>query len=98
MKADRLPEDHGATNEDSMPALVRVPGEFEYKFQPPQFCKCGGEIEVRDWDDDATEEFRYEAYCTRCGDCDPNGWPTLKAVVQNSPQFFGGNARTEARS
>ena len=30
----------------------------------------------------------WECFCKKCGDCDPNGWDTLKDCVREAPEYW----------
>lgn len=59
-------------------------------------CSCGGRITIRDWDGRASRQFRYEASCSKCGICDPNGWSSKKRCIEEAKTYFGGNQALEA--
>lgn len=55
-------------------------------------CACGGQVQIKDWGEGgAAPEFRFEASCDRCLDCDPNGYATLKEALANAQTFFDQN-------
>ena len=56
-------------------------------------CKggiCGGRLRVEDWRPKGGRgQWRYELFCERCGDCDPNGYATQAEVMTDGLEFFG---------
>lgn len=66
-------------------------------FDPPLICECGGEVEVRDYRSPssrswASAEMRYEAFCTGCNVCDPNGYGTQAEIKEEAPKYFSANS------
>jgi len=58
------------------------------------WCRCGGEI----WYDDgikhgttSDKSLRWEAFCRQCKACDTNGYSSQKALLAESPAFWGDN-------
>lgn len=56
---------------------------------------CGGELQIESHKADGTRlsddtEFRWETFCTECGTCDADGWPTLADALANAEECFGG--------
>ena len=52
-------------------------------------CRCGGRVRVEDYRGKGyTREFRFEAFCSRCKVCDPNGWPTLATAKAEAAVYF----------
>lgn len=55
-------------------------------------CWCGGPVEIKDWHRNVTDrEFRYEARCTRCGACDPNGYSSVVKTLAGAREYFEGH-------
>jgi hypothetical protein len=50
-------------------------------------CRCGGKVRIQDYHKPG--EFRYEAFCVKCGTCDPNGWSSRKKAMENAVVYFG---------
>lgn len=81
-----------------MRRLVRCSRGGSYlAFDPPLICECGGgEVEVRDYRSPssrswASAEMRYEAFCTGCNVCDPNGYGTQAEIKEEAPKYFLAN-------
>jgi hypothetical protein len=54
-------------------------------------CKCGGALRVTDWGSHKrrqkgapSDEFRFELWCAKCLDCDPNGYATAEECVAST--------------
>ena len=62
-------------------------------------CWCGGAVEVKDWRRNVTDrDFRYEARCTKCGACDPNGYSSIAITLAGAREYFEGqNAQAQGR-
>lgn len=52
-------------------------------------CGCGGAIHIQRRDT-SRREFRYEVYCLRCMQCDPNGYATLLECHSQGVAYFKG--------
>lgn len=66
--------------------LVRQNHGNHLSFIPAAHCRCGGELEVKDWR--THNASRYECYCTGCHTCDPNGYGSQSQILANCPAFF----------
>ena len=62
-------------------------------------CQCGGRVEIRDHglpeelpDEDGgyDPEFRFEACCDKCRECDPNGYATKGEALAGAREYFMG--------
>lgn len=49
-------------------------------------CACGGIIRVKDWG--RPGEFRFEAWCARCLECDPNGYASRAKAAAGAREYF----------
>jgi hypothetical protein len=49
---------------------------------------CGGKIRVSDRKDSADRAFRYEAWCQKCLECDPNGYSSVAETVDKASKYF----------
>jgi hypothetical protein len=49
---------------------------------------CGGTIWVTDWGRAATRGFRYEACCSKCRQCDPNGYGNTRELMIGAKEYF----------
>lgn len=75
------------------PRLVRVSrkylkivGAFHmFKF-PWEDEPCGGSLAVED--SGRSGHWRYEVFCTKCHECDPNGHGTRAAVLWSAENYF----------
>jgi len=61
----------------------------------PRYCGaavCGGQVFAERFpgeeDDDGPIPPSWECYCETCGDCDPNGWATLRECLAEAPEFW----------
>lgn len=82
--------------------LVRLGRGASYlRFEPPVRCKCGGELQVRDYRSAqsrsySSRDMRYEAFCTNCNTCDPNGYGSQSAVIEHAPNYVKPNVSDQA--
>ncbi len=54
-------------------------------------CNCGGEIEIKDWaliDPDYDPNFLFEASCSQCLQCDPNGYRDMLSACKGAVEYF----------
>ena len=51
-------------------------------------CKCGGDVLFDDMRTRASREYRYEAFCSSCGSCDPNGYATIRELKRETPKHW----------
>ncbi len=48
-------------------------------------CSCGGEVRIERC---GHGELLWEPFCTSCKTCDPDGWPSLKVAIEETPEFW----------
>lgn len=49
---------------------------------------CGGTIRISDGGRRASRGFRYEAYCSKCLQCDPNGYGNRGELMIEAAKYF----------
>ena len=64
------------------PGLYRIEGVTDQGK-----TSCGGQVYAEKVESH-NREFAWECYCERCLDCDPNGWPSLRACVAEAAGFW----------
>lgn len=50
--------------------------------------QCGGQIAFEDMRGKASKEYRYEAFCAKCQECDPNGYATIRELKREAKSFW----------
>jgi hypothetical protein len=65
---------------------LRRIGAGLYEIKGFVHATCGGKIRIErvgpGW-------LAWEAFCIKCTDCDPNGWPSLRQAAAKAKEFFG---------
>lgn len=59
---------------------------------------CGGELYVTDFGESYADlNFRFEVWCDRCRDADPNGYATREEAVVEGAAYFNEPVAAEVR-
>ena len=74
------------------PGFYELRGVTHRRPKYPGSPACGGKILAQRFpgeeDDDGRIPPSWECFCEECGECDPNGWPTLRECVENTPDYW----------